>query len=120
MTSPFSHWWLTFVKDLNNDGYDDLITWDTDNNHNPDAEQKISSYISSPSGLQLSAAFSPSYSGKSSAQNRNTMDEYIHFFDVDNDGSDEWLVPMLGWVPKSIVEQEAKISRGLVVMKKKW
>jgi hypothetical protein len=46
------------------------------------------------------------------------MDEYIHFFDVDRDGADEWIVPMLGHVPKTIVEAEGLKSRSLVIMKK--
>ena len=116
--SPFSHWWLLYQEDLNNDGYSDLIAWDTDNNHNSNAIQKISTYLTTPDGLKLSDEWSPSYFGQSGGQWRNTMDEYIHFFDVDGDGSNEWIVPMLGHIPKHIVEVEDLKSRSLVVMKK--
>ena len=116
--SPFSHWWLLYQEDLNNDGYSDLIAWDTDNNHNSNAIQKISTYLTTPEGLKLSDEWSPSYFGQSGGQWRNTMDEYIHFFDVDGDGKNEWIVPMLGHIPKHIVEVEDLKSRSLVVMKK--
>lgn len=116
--SPFSHWWLLYQEDLNNDGYSDLIAWDTDNNHNSNAIQKISTYLTTPEGLKLSDEWSPSYFGQSGGQWRNTMDEYIHFFDVDGDGKNEWIVPMLGYIPKHIVEAEDLKSRSLVVMKK--
>ena len=66
----------------------------------------------------MSDEWSPSYFGQSGGQWRNTMDEYIHFFDVDGDGSNEWIVPMLGHIPKHIVEVEDLKSRSLVVMKK--
>ena len=116
--SPYSHWWLHYNRDLNEDGYDDLITWDTDNNHNDNAIQKISTYMSSPNGLLLSDEWSPSYFGQSSSSGQNRMDENIHFFDVDGDGIDEWLVPMLGFRPKNIAEETGVKSNNLTVMKK--
>ena len=42
----------------------------------------------------------------------------IFIFDVDGDGKNEWIVPMLGYIPKHIVEAEDLKSRSLVVMKK--
>lgn len=116
--SPYSHWWLGYNIDVNQDGFDDLITWDTDNNHNSNAIQKISTYLSSPEGLVLSDEWSPSYYGQSAKSWRNSMDEYIHFFDVDKDGTNEWLVPILGFIPENLTEELGKKSRNLAVMKK--
>ena len=116
--SAYSHWWLGYNKDLNQDGFEDLITWDTDNNHNQNAIQKISIYLSSPEGLVLSDEWSPSYYGQSGQPWRNSMDEYIHFFDIDKDGTEEWLVPILGFIPENMIEESGKKSRSLTVMKK--
>ena len=66
----------------------------------------------------MSDEWSPSYYGQSGQPWRNSMDEYIHFFDIDKDGTEEWLVPILGFIPENMIEESGKKSRSLTVMKK--